>query len=135
MVRTQCLLLSRRLYLEHIQEVEGKIRLHVKSFWAFVQKFKNSNSLPEYMRLKDRFASSKISIGDLMADRFKSVFRAEVQRVESLNLLISMRIDQNELLTSLRKLNDNIKWGPDLILPLLPQALHTFPHCNYIVPI
>ena len=56
-----------------------------------------------------------------MADHFKSVFRAdnlaEVRRVELFNLVISMQIDEDELLASLRKLDDNIRSGPDLIPP------------------
>ena len=120
-VRSQCLRLSRRLYLEHIREVEGKIRHHVKSFWAYVNKFKKSNSLPEYMRLNDRSASSKRSICDLMADHFKSVFRTDtlepVQRIESFNQLIVIQINFGELFLSLRKLDDNVKSGPDQIPP------------------
>ena len=117
-VRSQCLRLSRRLYLEHIREVEGKIRHHVKSFWAYVNKFKKTNSLPEYMRLNDRSASNKRSICDLMAYHFKPVFRTDtlesVQRIESYQL-IAIQIDYGELILSLRKLDDNIKSDPDQI--------------------
>ena len=53
-VRAKCLRLSRKLYAQCVADVESRIRHHVKSFWAFVNKFKRSNSLPEYMRLRDR---------------------------------------------------------------------------------
>ena len=36
---------------------------------------------------------------------------------QSFNLLISIQIDYDELILSLRKLDDNVKSGPDLILP------------------
>ena len=89
----------------------------------YVNKFKKSNSLPKYMRLNDRSASSKRSICDLKADHFKSVFRTDtlepVQRIESFNQLIAIQIDFGELILSLRKLDDNVKSGPDQIPPFL----------------
>ena len=81
-----------------------------------MNKFKKSNSLPEYMR-NDRSASSKRSICDLMADHFKSIFRMDalesVQRIESFNQLIAIQIDYDELILSLGKLNNNVKSNPD----------------------
>ena len=103
----------------HIQVIEGKIRHRVKSVWAFVNKLNKSNSVPEFMRLNDRSVSSKRGICDLMADHFKSFFRvdnlAQVQRTDSFNLLISMQIAFEELLSSLRSLDDNVKSGSDSI--------------------
>ena len=66
---------------------------------------------------KEKIFKSKRSICDLMADNFKSVFRTDtlesVQRIESFNQLIAIQIDYDELILSLRKLDDNVKSGPD----------------------
>ena len=64
------------------------VRACVKFFWAFVNKFKKSDSLPKYMRLRDRSVENKRSIFDLMADNFKSVFRDDdLPEVESLEVI------------------------------------------------
>ena len=70
---------------------------------------------------KEKIFKSKRSICDLMVDHFKSVFRTDtlepVQRIDSFNQLIAIQIDFGELILSLRKLDDNVKSGPDQIPP------------------
>ena len=69
-LRSKCIRLSRELYARYIEDVENRIPRHVKSFWSFVNKAKKSNSLPNVMYLRDRSASCRRSICNLLADQF-----------------------------------------------------------------
>ena len=64
---------------------------------------------------------SRRGVCDLMADHFKSVFRdhvlPEIESLDPSSLLISLQIESDELVSALRRLNDNIKSGPDGIPP------------------
>ena len=127
LIRSKCLRLSRELYLKYISEVESKVKSNLKSFWSYVHRFKKSNSLPQCTYLNDRSASGKRSICNLLADHFSSVYSKE--RLDDLpdkqlnDLLISMQIDELELISALSKLDDNIKSGPDGIPPYVIKKL------------
>lgn len=120
-VRALCLRLSRRLYCEYIDQVESKVRCNTKAFWSFVHKFNSSNSLPDYMYLRDRSADRKRSICNLLAEHFSSVYTNvtldEVPFSDCNDLLISLQIEECELANALSKLDDNIKSGPDEVPP------------------
>ena len=107
-------------------EVENRIQHHVKSFWSFVNKAKKSTALPVYMYLRDRSADCRKITCNLIADHFKSVFHTDTLAMLSAtdrsmghgsSLFISMQIEHDELVSALRKLDDNFKSGPDEIPP------------------
>ena len=72
------------------------------------------------MRLRGRSAVSR-SVFDLTADHFKSVFRddvlPEIDLLDPSSLFISLQIGSDDLVSALRKLDDNIKSGLDGITP------------------
>ena len=123
MVRSQCLRLSRQLYLGYIENTENNIKHHKKNFWKFVHRFTQGNTLPTSMYLRDRSAQCKRSICDLLADHFSSVYTAhhliDLESLESRELLISHQVSEAEVSLELSRLDDNIKSGPDCIPPTL----------------
>ena len=118
-LRSKCFKLSCELYARFIEDVENRIRHHDKSFWSFVNKSKKSYLLPDVMYLRDRSASCRKSICNLLADQFRSVFTSDILPPLALcdcsSLLISMQIEYEELISALSKLDDNVNSGPDMI--------------------
>ena len=127
LIRAQCLRLSRVLYKKYLFTIESNIGRNIKSFWSYVHRFKNSSSLPPTMHLQDRSASCRRSICNLLAEHFQSVF--STQRLvlpppkRLTEMLISMQIDEQELIAALSRLDDNIKSGPDGIPPYFIKRL------------
>ena len=120
-VRAKCLRLSRELYKLHLCKIESNINNNLRCFWSYVYRFKKNNSLPQSMYLRDRFDSGRRSVFNLLADHFSSVFvnkqLAVTYEVPVNNILISMQIDEQELLTVLNNLDDSIMSGRGGIPP------------------
>ena len=82
-MRTKCLRLSRELYKIYLCDIESKNNKNIKCFWSYVHRFKKGNSLPQDMYLRDRSASGRRSICNLLAEHLNDV-------------LISIQIDEQE---------------------------------------
>ena len=71
------------------------------------------------MYLRDRSASCRRSICNLLSDQFKLVYRSKILQLltptDYSSLLISMQIEYEELILALSQLDDNVKSGPDVI--------------------
>lgn len=62
----------------YVNDCEEKIKSNNKCFFAFTKSLRKSNSLPNGMRYEDEYASDRLSVCNLFAKFFKSVYNPPV---------------------------------------------------------
>lgn len=65
----------------YVKDCEEKIKTNTKCFFAFTKSLKKTNSLPNSMKLEDDEASDKLSICNMFAKYFSSVYNPIIEPV------------------------------------------------------
>ena len=120
---TASIKLSRSSYKMYIEHVESSSSRHPRYFWDFVNRLKSNNRLPSSMYLNDQTASCDNGTASLSAEHFGSVYAnsslnlGDLSESDCYSLLDGSSITSNELITTIRNLDDSPNSGPDLIPP------------------
>lgn len=64
---------------EYVEDCEQKLKSNTKCFFAFTKSLKKTNSLPSSMKYEDEEASDRVSVCNLFARYFNSVYNPSIQ--------------------------------------------------------
>ena len=115
---------SRFLYSRYVRRTQSNLKRNPKRFWSFVNEKRKENGLPSNMSLGNETANTRVSICNLFAAHFSSVFRSvpsSSSQIESalrdvpynvINLS-TMSFTENDILIALGKLKSSTAAGPD----------------------
>lgn len=117
--------LNQRLHDDYVNRVQTGIRDDPAEFWKFAKISGNITTYPKEMIYRDQKATSKLSIVELFADYFESIFdRDEVDwefddifRAHPTALEIEVTLD--DIATAINSLKTKAGAGPDGIPPII----------------
>lgn len=75
-LRAECSSLAKVCYLNHVRATESHVPGNIKAFWNFVRSKRADGGFPQRMHLGDVSADDDLSIAELFASHFESVYTA-----------------------------------------------------------
>lgn len=117
-LRSECKSLTSKCYKDYIHHIENNLKMSPKSFWSFIRSKKSNSSVPDYVKLDDKIASTGLDVVNLFASFFGSVYSDAnhiVDYASDLNNLhiSSCSITSSLLLKKLDQLSNSKTLGPD----------------------
>ncbi|XP_055590736.1 uncharacterized protein LOC129742821 [Uranotaenia lowii] len=115
---------STRCYQGYLIRIQRGFKTRPKSFWQYIKDQRKESSLPSYMFLEDKSATSDLDICNLFADKFRSTFDSGSISTEQLTMAASnvprqstsfhhIVIDDDTILKATAKLKPSVSAGPD----------------------
>lgn len=124
LLRSRSKMLMDSCFKSYIANIEDNLSINIKSFWRYTKSRKVTNDIPKQMFYGNLSADNGITIANLFANYFSSVYGPSVSPAYTPTLspsnytLYGINICQNDVLLALKSLDVSKGAGPDGLPPI-----------------
>ena len=118
-LRAKCIRMSKLCLASYTEKVESYLHKNSKTFWSYINSFKNNNDLPMNMYLDNENSSDSCETSELFCKFFKSTYNNHtipvVAPTHCLQLFEKITVTESEISKVISIMGDSLSSGPDFI--------------------
>lgn len=98
-------------FANYVDDCETKLKSNTKCFFSFTKSLKKTNSLASSMKYGDKICNDRVSICDLCANFFATVYQSDVDVIEAdeLSAIIESAVDAEDITFSISDVQKVLK--------------------------